>query len=219
MNPLQPKLLGIAAAALALLCAAPAGAQQPRAIGDTIAYTLRDSIVRRGAFAHPMELPAACPAPQLWDDLEWQWRRQPTEVLADLWLLSGGEEARALEGMLERESGSAERARRIRDCHDASPAAFWHLVSTASSARPRTLDDCREHVDWQHGRYRGSVREAARWLEGRARGRARAELAPYVALAALMGGQRHNARVMAEYRACWRDDPAALREYVLRKAR
>ena len=104
-------------------------------------------------------------------------------------------------------------------CHDASPAAFWYLVVTASSAKRRTLEDCREHIDWQRKTSRGSVRTSARWADGRERGRARAELTPYVAMAALLAGQSHNARAMAGYRACYRDDGAAVREYVASRAR
>lgn len=203
----------------ALACATtPLSAQ---ALGDPIAWTLRDSLARRGDFTHPVALPAECPAVELWNHLEWQWRRQHREVLADLWKLSGGErqEAEALRGMREREEREPAVAQLYQRCHDASPAAFWYLVTSASGAERRTIEDCREHIDWQHGRFRGTVRHAARWLDGRERARAREELAPYVAMAALLGGQQHNARAMTLYRACYRDDPEALREYVAARAR
>ena len=204
--------------ALACLTATTAQAQ---AIGDPIAWTLRDSLARRADFAHPLALPAECPAVELWNHLEWQWRRQHREVLADLWKLTDGEEgeAEALRGMRDRERREPEVGKLYERCHDASPAAFWYLVTTASSAQRRTLDHCREHIDWQHGQFRGTVREAARWSEGRKRPRGHPDLAPYIGMAALLGGQQHNAGVMALYRACHRDDGATLREYVARKAR
>ena len=216
---LQP-MTGRALLLLALACAA-AAPLPAQALGDPIAWTLRDSLARRTDFVHQVALPAECPAVELWNHLEWQWRRQHREVLADLWRLSEGEpgEAKALRGMREREAREPEVAALYQRCHDASPPAFWYLVVSASGAERRTLDHCREHVDWQHGSYRGTVRQAARWLEGRQRSRARPELAPYVAIAVLLSGQQHNARTMALYRACYRDDPEALRAYVMETAR
>jgi hypothetical protein len=203
--------------ALAACAAATPSAAQP--IGAPIPWTLRDSLSKRGDFVYAVAIPSECPAAELWEHLEWQWRRQPREVLADVWRLADGGEEKALEGMRDREGRQRDAAIMYQRCHAASPAAFWYLVVTASSAGRRTLEDCREHIDWQRKTSRGSVRSAARWADGRERGRARPELVPVVAMAALLSGQSHNDRAMAGYRACYRDDGTALWSYVASKGR
>ena len=211
------RLLAALCGGALLLAPATARAQRP---GDAIAWTLRDSLRQREAeFRHPVDLPAACPATELWHHLEWEWRRRPRVMVATLWGLSEGEDSASFQRLQRDAAVDAEAARALAGCHAASPAAFWYLVLSASAAERRTLADCREHVDWQRSRHRGSVRNAARWHGGRTSDRVPAAYAPYVAMTALLAGQQHNPRTMALYRACYRDDPQALRDYVVERGR
>jgi hypothetical protein len=211
------RLLAALGTGALLLGPAAARAQRP---GDAVPWTLRDSLRQREAdFRHPIALPAACPATELWHHLEWEWRRRPRVMVATLWGLSEGEDSASFQRLQRDAAAEPEVARAYAACHAASAAAFWHLVLSASGAERRTLADCREHVDWQRSRYRGSVRNAARWYTGRTSERVPAAHAPYVAFTALLAGQQHNPRTMALYRACYRDDPQALRDYVAEKGR